>query len=79
MPIIIPTADEIERMDSRQRAALAKRYKNDWARAAKSVQILTYGSIVGLQIANEAREIEKAIGPDPDAAAHVAALLEAIA
>ena len=79
MPIIIPTPDEIARMDSRQRAALAKRVRSDRARAAKSVDLLTYGSLVGLQIATEARELERTMPADPDAAEHVAALLRAIA
>ena len=79
MPIIIPTPDEIARMDHRQRTALFKRLKSDRVRASQSVELLTYKTIVGLQIANEAREIERSMPADPDAAAHVAALLEAIA
>lgn len=79
MPIIIPTPDEIARMDHRQRTALSKRLKSDRVRASQSVELLTYKTIVGLQIANEAREIERSMPVDPDAAAHVAALLEAIA
>lgn len=79
MPIIIPTPDEIARMDHRQRTALSKRLKSDRARASQSVELLTYKTVIGLQIANEAREIERNTPVDPDAAAHVAALLEAIA
>lgn len=79
MPIIIPTPDEITRMSSRQRSVLSKRLKSDRQRAAQSVELLTYRTVIGLQIANEAREIERSLSADPEAAAHVAALLEAIA
>lgn len=41
MPIIIPTIDEIERMDIRQREQLIKRIDNDRARAADSIAFLT--------------------------------------
>ena len=41
MPIIIPTIDEIERMDIRQREQLIKRINNDRARAADSIAYLT--------------------------------------
>jgi hypothetical protein len=41
MPIIIPTIDEIERMDVRQREQCMKRINGDRARAADSIAFLT--------------------------------------
>lgn len=40
MPIVIPTVDEIERMDVRQRECVAKRIENDRVRAADSIAAL---------------------------------------
>ena len=42
MPIIIPTIDEIERMDVRQREQCIKRINGDRARAADSIAHLTH-------------------------------------
>lgn len=42
MPIIIPTIDEIERMDARQREQCIKRIDADRARAADSIAFLTH-------------------------------------
>ena len=42
MPIIIPTIDEIERMDVRQREQLVKRINGDRVRAADSIAFLTH-------------------------------------
>jgi hypothetical protein len=42
MPIIIPTIDEIERMDIRQREQLIKRINGDRVRAADSIAFLTH-------------------------------------
>ena len=41
MPIIIPTIDEIERMDVRQREQCMKRINGDRVRAADSIALLT--------------------------------------
>ena len=41
MPIIIPTTDEIERMDARQREAIVRRIDADRERAADSIALLT--------------------------------------
>lgn len=41
MPIVIPTIDEIERMDVRQREQLIKRIDGDRVRAADSIAFLT--------------------------------------
>ena len=40
MPIVIPTVDEIERMDTRQREAIARRIHADRERAADSLALL---------------------------------------
>jgi hypothetical protein len=42
MPIIIPTIDEIERMDVRQREQCIKRIEGDRVRAADSIAYLTH-------------------------------------
>ena len=42
MPIIIPTIDEIERMDVRQREKCIKRINGDRVRAADSIAFLTH-------------------------------------
>jgi hypothetical protein len=42
MPIIIPTIDEIERMDVRQREQCVKRIEGDRVRAADSIAFLTH-------------------------------------
>ena len=42
MPIIIPTIDEIERMDVRQREQCIKRIEGDRVRAADSIAFLTH-------------------------------------
>jgi len=78
MPIIIPTTDEIQRMDARQRAALARRIRMDKARAKQSIDLLTHGSILGSAIATMARDIHARTPPDPDAQRHVLELLQAI-
>lgn len=41
MPIIIPTTDEIERMDARQREAIVRRLDADRERAADTIALLT--------------------------------------
>lgn len=41
MPIVIPTVDEVERMDARQREAIVKRLDADRERAADTIALLT--------------------------------------
>lgn len=41
MPIVIPTVDEVERMDARQREAIVKRLDADRERAADAIALLT--------------------------------------
>lgn len=78
MPIIIPTTDEIQRMDARQRAALARRIGRDKSRAKASIELLTYGTVLGNAISGMARDIHARTPPDPDAQRHVVELLHAI-
>ena len=93
MPIIIPTIDEIERMEARQRAALA-RHASAWRAAfEQSIALLTappeprrVASRCGILAAKyrsrdmaDARFLLDRMPLDPDAGQHVADLLEAIA
>lgn len=41
MPIVIPTTDEVERMDARQRDAIVRRLDADRERAADTIALLT--------------------------------------
>ncbi len=93
MPIIIPTTDEIERMDARQRAALEKRVPVWRAAFEESIALLTappeprrVASRCGILAAKyrsrdmaDARFLLDRMPLDPDAGQHVADLLEAIA
>jgi hypothetical protein len=78
MPIIIPTVDEVARMDYRQRSAVCKRVRADLVAISESLALLSHGSSTPSEITKAAKEIEKSMPKDPHAAAHVAALLAAI-
>ncbi len=93
MPIIIPTIDEIERMEARQRAALA-RHASAWRAAfEQSIALLTappkprrVDRRCGIPSAKyrsrdiaDARFLLDRMPLDPDAGQHLADLLEAIA
>ena len=95
MPILIPTAGEIQRMDHRQRAALAKRLPDTRRELAESLAALAlegldpFPSRRDVRIAkarmrgsldeDQARQLLATMTPDPDAAQHVTDLLQAIA
>lgn len=95
MPILIPTAGEIQRMDHRQRAALAKRLPATRKEITDSLATLALDGLDpfpsrrdvriakarmrGSLDAHQARQLLTNMPPDPDAAQHVADLLEAIA
>ena len=95
MPIVIPTAAEIERMNNRQRIALAKRLPATRSELADALAALTLVGLdpfptrravtiataraAGSAEAERARLLLAAMPPDPDAAQHVADLLKAIA
>ena len=95
MPILIPTAGEIQRMDHRQRAALAKRLPATRRDLTDTLARLALDGLdpfpsrrevriakqraTGSAEADQAREILATMPPDPDVADHVVALCEAIA
>lgn len=79
MPVIIPTPDEVARMDYRQRAAVCKRVRADLVTVSESLALLAAGTSTPSEVTKAAKEIQKSMPADPHAAAHVAALLEAIA
>jgi hypothetical protein len=86
MPIIIPTAGEIQRMDHRQRAALAKRLPVTRRDLADSIARLALDGLdpfpsrrqvriakqraTGLAEADQARAILATMPPDPDVEWH---------
>ena len=72
MPIVIPTPDEIEAMDKRQRDAWRKRMGITQRQVQQTVNLLTYGESAVAQ----ARVWFDIYGPDPDAQKHQAELLE---
>lgn len=86
MPILIPTAGEIQRMDHRQRAALAKRLPATRRDLADSLATLALDGLdpfpsrrevrmakaraAGSSEADQAREILATMPPDPDVEWH---------
>lgn len=74
MPIVIPTAGELDQMDKRQRDAWRRRMGLAQRQVQQTTQLLTYGSLVQAQ----AEVWFRLIGPDPDAARHQADLLAAL-
>jgi hypothetical protein len=74
MPIVIPTAGELERMDKRQRAEWRKRMGIVRRQVEETTRMLSYGSMVQSQ----AEVWFRLLGPDPDALQHQAELLAAL-
>lgn len=74
MPIVIPTPDEVERMDARQKDAWRKRMGLAFAEAKRSVALITEVD----HVYAEARALEAQMPPDPDASHHQYELLRAI-
>ena len=74
MPIIIPTAGELERMDKRERAAWRKRMGIVRRQVDETTRMLSYGSMMQSQ----AEVWFRLLGPDPDALQHQAELLGAL-
>jgi hypothetical protein len=86
MPIVIPTVDEIERMDHRTRAALARRLPATRRNLADSLASLALDGLdpfpsrrevriakaraLGSNEADQARALLAAMPPDPDAEWH---------
>ena len=95
MPIMLPTAAEIERMNNRQRIALAKRLPATRRELADALAALTLVGLdpfptrravtiataraAGSAEAERARLLLAAMPEDPDAAQHTVDLLKAIA
>ena len=95
MPIVIPTAGEIERLNQRQRIALAKRLPATRSELADALAALTLVGLdpfptrravtiataraAGSAEAERARHLLAAMPADPDAAQHTVDLLKAIA
>jgi hypothetical protein len=94
MPILIPTAGEIQRMDHRQRAALAKRLPATRKELADALATLALDGLdpfpsrrevrmarqraVGSNEADQARALHAAMPMDPDAEWHRILLQTAI-
>jgi hypothetical protein len=74
MPIVIPTPDEIARMDARQRAAWRKRMGVVLSEANQSRLMLEFGEMARKQ----AEVWHRICGVDPDADLHRQQLAEAI-
>jgi hypothetical protein len=95
MPILIPTAGEIQRMTNRERAVHAKRIPEIRRILTESLATLALDGLdpfpsrrevrkanqrtTGSAEADQARIILATMPPDPDVAEHVVALCEAIA
>lgn len=70
MPYLIPTPDEIAAMGKRERDQWAKRLGVTRTQLAETRAYLSHGETVR----EEATVWERIIGPDPDAALHLAEL-----
>ena len=95
MPIMLPTAAEIERMNHRQRITLAKRLPATRRELADALATLTLHGLdpfptrravtiataraAGSAEADEARALLAAMPPDPESAQHLNDLSKAIA
>ena len=74
MPIVIPTAEEVERMDARQKTAWKKRMGLAKREVQRTVDQLGYGDTIRAQ----AELWFDLYGVDPDAARHRAELMESM-
>lgn len=74
MPIVIPTADELARMDARQRAAWNRRLN----RVRREVENSRTAAETGGQVRRQADLWFRMYGEDPDAQANRARLLDAL-
>ena len=74
MPIVIPTAEELRRMDARSRAKYARRI----AGLVGQLNEAWHEADDGGEIRRQAYLWAAMYGTDPDAAAHRAQLLEAL-
>ncbi len=74
MPIVIPTAEELKRMDARSRARWARRI----ARTLGELNEAWHETDEGGELRRQAYLWFQMYGLDPDAARHRAELLEAL-
>ena len=74
MPIVIPTAEELKRMDARSRAQWARRISSALCQLNEAYHEADNGG----ELRRQAHLWFQMYGPDPDAAQHRAELLEAI-
>ena len=74
MPIVIPTAEELKRMDARQRAMWARRISTALGQLNEAYHAADNGG----ELRRQAHLWFQMYGPDPDAAKHRVELLEAI-
>jgi hypothetical protein len=75
MPIVIPTADELRHMDARAKAQWQRRL----AKTFRDLNEAWHEVDAGGETRRQAHLWFAMYGPDPDAAAHRAQLLEALA
>ena len=74
MPIVIPTAEELQRMDARSRAQWARRISS----ALSQLNEAYHEADNGGELRRQAHLWFQMYGPDQEAPAHRQALLEAI-
>lgn len=74
MPIVIPTADELRRMDTRQRSMWARRISATLGKLNEAWHEVDDGG----EVRRQAYLWFQMYGPDPDAEKHRAELLAAI-
>jgi hypothetical protein len=75
VPIVIPTAEELKRMDARSRAQWARRI----SAALGQLNEAYHEADNGGELRRQAHLWFQMYGPDPDAARHRAELIEALA
>lgn len=75
MPIVIPTAEELKRMDARARAQWARRISTALGQLNEAYHEADNGG----ELRRQAHLWFQMYGPDPDAARHRAELIEALA
>jgi hypothetical protein len=75
VPIVIPTAEELKRMDARARAQWARRISTALGQLNEAYHEADNGG----ELRRQAHLWFQMYGPDPDAARHRAELIEALA
>jgi hypothetical protein len=75
VPIVIPTAEQLKRMDARSRAQWARRISTALGQLNEAYHEADNGG----ELRRQAHLWFQMYGPDPDAARHRAELIEALA